>query len=96
MKHALISIGLVLLVASFGFDAGSAETRAPSIGSAGTRAPSIGSAETRAPSNAATTTDDPPPDIRDCPFCGGNPSLHRARFFAMESEIARVTLRLVP
>jgi hypothetical protein len=27
--------------------------------------------------------DDPPPEPIDCPFCGGNASLHAARIFAI-------------
>ena len=27
--------------------------------------------------------DDPPPEPVDCPLCGGNPSLHVARTFAI-------------
>jgi hypothetical protein len=41
-------------------------------------------------------TDDPPPPVDDCPFCGGNPTLHRARFFAVQTELARISMRLVP
>lgn len=49
-----------------------------------------------APTCLLGLTDDPPPPIDDCPFCGGNPTLHRARFFAVQTELARIAMRLVP
>lgn len=85
MKTALLSFGLLALGASF--------AAAPNQRSAHT-ACLLGL--TPAVATTASATDDPPPPVDDCPFCGGNPTLHRARFFAVQSELARICVRLVP
>jgi hypothetical protein len=36
--------------------------------------------------------DDPPPEPLECPFCGGNPELHRARIQALEIRCADIAL----
>lgn len=40
--------------------------------------------------------DDPPPDPTDCPFCGGNPELHRVRIRALLKLTAGIFERAVP
>ncbi|MBK7876399.1 MAG: hypothetical protein IPJ77_11700 [Planctomycetes bacterium] len=51
-----------------------------------------------APAQAAALVcvDDPPPDPADCPFCGGNPELHRVRIFALLRLTASIFERAVP
>lgn len=44
-----------------------------------------------APAHAATCrVDDPPP--AECPFCGGNPELHRVRMQHLETICSRLAL----
>lgn len=43
-----------------------------------------------------TRVDDPPPDPTDCPFCGGNPELHRQRMQALLRLTAVLFERAVP
>lgn len=44
------------------------------------------------PARAATVVrvDEPPPDPAECPFCGGNPELHRTRVRALLRMSAQI------
>jgi hypothetical protein len=46
--------------------------------------------------HVASATDDPPPDPVECPFCGGNPELHRARVVALERFVAGAAQLVTP
>ncbi|MFO1010143.1 MAG: hypothetical protein U1F29_08790 [Planctomycetota bacterium] len=46
--------------------------------------------------DALTCVDDPPPDPTECPFCGGNPELHRVRLRALLRLSAAIFESAVP
>ena len=79
---SLTEVGMLKLLALGLFLAGSASLRAP--------APCASDALVEA--HALRAVDDPPPDPTECPFCGGNPELHRARIQGLEALCARMAM----
>ncbi|MBI5364953.1 MAG: hypothetical protein HZA53_17375 [Planctomycetes bacterium] len=50
----------------------------------------------RAHGAEALRVDDPPPDPAECPFCGGNPALHKQRMQALLQLSALLFERSMP
>lgn len=46
--------------------------------------------------SSALRVDEPPPEPIDCPFCGGDGTLHRRRMIVLETRSLTALLRVLP